>query len=68
MIKQTEKQVKGLRTNNRLEYVKMKFTKFCKKFDIVPHIPCAGSPQYDGVAKWMNKTLLEKRFEYVCPH
>ena len=58
--KQTGKQVKRLRTDNGLEFVKDEFTSFCKKFGIVRHRTCAGRPQQNGVAERMNRTLLEK--------
>ena len=58
--KQTRMQVKRLRTDNGLEFVKEEFTTFCKKLGIVHHRTCVGRPQQNGVAERMNRTLLEK--------
>ena len=58
--KQTGKQVKKLRTDNGLEFVKDEFTSFCKRLGIVRHRTYAERPQQIGVAERMNRTLLEK--------
>jgi len=58
--KQTGKKIKRLRTSNGLEFCDGDFNKFCKDEGIVRHLTVRGTPQQNGVAERMNRTLLEK--------
>ena len=58
--KKTGKQIKRLRTDNGLEFCNKEFDKFCKAEGIVRHRTVVGTPQQNGVAERMNRTLLEK--------
>jgi hypothetical protein len=42
-----------------LKFCNEEFNKFCKNERIVRHIIVIGTPQQNGVAERMNKTLLE---------
>ena len=58
--KQTRKQIKRLRTNNGMEFCGKKFNEFCKNEGILRQRTIRHTPQQNGVAKRMNRTLLEK--------
>lgn len=58
--KQTGKQIKRLRTDNGLEFCNSAFENFCKKEGIVRHHTVVATPQQNGVAERMNRTLIEK--------
>jgi transposase InsO family protein len=58
--KQTERKVKCLRTDNGLEYCNKEFNEFCSKEGIVRHRTCTGTPQQNGVAERMNRTLCDR--------
>lgn len=58
--KQTEREIKKLRTDNGLEFCSGAFNQFCKEEGIVRHLTVPGTPQQNGVAERMNRTLLEK--------
>ncbi|GKV22644.1 hypothetical protein SLEP1_g32496 [Rubroshorea leprosula] len=58
--KQTGKQIKRLRTDNGLEYCSGEFDTFCKNNRIVRHRTVKMTPQQNGVAERMNRTLLER--------
>ena len=58
--KQTGKQIKRLRTDNGLEFCSGEFNNFCKDQGIVRHLTVRDTPQQNGVAERMNRTLLEK--------
>jgi hypothetical protein len=58
--KQTGKKIKCFRTNNGLEYCSGEFDEFCKNEGIVRHRTVRKTPQQNGVAERMNKTLLER--------
>lgn len=49
-----------MRTDNGLEFCNDEFNKFCKAEGIVRHRTVVGTPQQNGVAERMNRTLLEK--------
>jgi len=49
-----------LRTDNGLEFCNSKFEDYLKKFGIERHRTCAYTPQQNGVAERMNRTLMEK--------
>ncbi|KAG9444833.1 hypothetical protein H6P81_016173 [Aristolochia fimbriata] len=58
--KQTGKEVKCLRTDNGGEFTGRKFKDFCKNEGIVHHFTTPGTPQQNGVAERMSRTLLER--------
>ena len=58
--KQTGRQVKRLRTDNGLEFCSDAFNSFCKKEGILRHLTVPGTPQQNGVAERMNRTIMEK--------
>nr|CAD1827360.1 unnamed protein product [Ananas comosus var. bracteatus] len=58
--KQTGKQIKHLRTDNGLEFCSGEFNEFCKDEGIERHRTVAYTPQQNGVAERMNRTLIEK--------
>ncbi|XP_047256674.1 uncharacterized protein LOC107851807 isoform X1 [Capsicum annuum] len=58
--KQTEKQAKRLRTDNGLEFCNDEFNEFCKNEGIARHRIMRMTPQQNGVAERMNRTLLER--------
>ena len=58
--KQTGRQVKCLRTDNGLELCSDEFNTLCKKEGIVRHRIVRHTPQQNGEAKRMNRTLMEK--------
>ncbi|GKV08223.1 hypothetical protein SLEP1_g19888 [Rubroshorea leprosula] len=58
--KQTGKQIKHLRTDNGLKYCSGEFDTFCKNNGIVRHRTIRMTPQQNGVAKKINRTLLER--------
>lgn len=60
MENQTEKKIKILRTDNGLEFCNQQFNTYCKDKGIVRHITCAYTPQQNGVAERMNRTIMEK--------
>ncbi|TXG49068.1 hypothetical protein EZV62_024943 [Acer yangbiense] len=57
---QTSKRVKVLRTNNGLEFCKEEFNKFCRDQGIERHMTVRYTPQQNGVAERMNRTILDK--------
>ncbi|KAG7554626.1 GAG-pre-integrase domain [Arabidopsis suecica] len=57
---QTERKIKILRTDNGLEFCNLQFSEFCKERGIVRHRTCAYTPQQNGVAERMNRTIMEK--------
>ncbi|KAG8367767.1 hypothetical protein BUALT_Bualt16G0107000 [Buddleja alternifolia] len=57
---QTDKKVNRLRTDNGGEFRSDPFQKFCEDEGIVRHFTIRHTPQQNGVAERMNRTLLEK--------
>jgi len=57
---QTSKKINRLRTNNGLEFCSNEFNDFCKKEDIFKHLNIPRTPQQNGIAERMNKTILER--------
>ncbi|CAA7047040.1 unnamed protein product [Microthlaspi erraticum] len=57
---QVNKKVKVLRTDNGLEFCNSRFNDYCKKFGIERHRTCTYTPQQNGVAERMNRTIMEK--------
>nr|KYP62383.1 Retrovirus-related Pol polyprotein from transposon TNT 1-94 [Cajanus cajan] len=60
MENQTGKKIKRFRTNNGLEFCSAEFNTFCKDKGIVRQLTVRNTPQQNGVAERMNKTLLER--------
>ncbi|KAJ9542762.1 hypothetical protein OSB04_029268 [Centaurea solstitialis] len=58
--KQSGKEVKYLRTDNGLEFCSEEFNAYCRKNGITRHRTVAHTPQQNGVAERMNRTILEK--------
>ncbi|KAG8485735.1 hypothetical protein CXB51_019086 [Gossypium anomalum] len=59
--KQTGKQIKYLRTDNGLEYYSDEFNRLCKSEGIMRHLTVYHTPQQNGVAERMNRTIMEKK-------
>ena len=60
MEKSTGRKIKVLRSDNGGEYKSDPFLKLCRGEGIVGHFTVRKTPQQNGVAERMNKTLLEK--------
>ena len=57
---QTGRKIKCIRTDNGGEYKNDHFNKVCENDGIVRHFTVRHTPQQNGVAERMNRTLLEK--------
>ena len=57
---QIEKRVKCFRTDNGLEFCNTAFDEFCREHGILRHRTVPNTPQQNGVAERMNRTLLDK--------
>ncbi|KAL0310870.1 UNVERIFIED_CONTAM: Retrovirus-related Pol polyprotein from transposon TNT 1-94 [Sesamum angustifolium] len=57
---QTGRTLKTLRTDNGLEFCNQQFTSLCDEFGIKRHKTTPYTPQQNGVAERMNRTLLNK--------
>ncbi|KAL9270861.1 Retrovirus-related Pol polyprotein from transposon TNT 1-94-like protein [Drosera capensis] len=57
---QTGRKVKCLRTDNGKEYRNETFTRFCEKEGIKRHYTVRKTPQQNGVAERMNRTIAER--------
>jgi transposase InsO family protein len=57
---QTEKIIKVLRTDNGGEFYENEFEELCKKCGIARQNTTPYTPQQNGVAERMNRTLMEK--------
>ncbi|KAL3623657.1 hypothetical protein CASFOL_032473 [Castilleja foliolosa] len=57
---QSGKKVKKLRTDNGLEFVSNEFNTFCREHGIARHKTVRLTPQQNGLAERMNRTLLER--------
>ena len=58
--RKTGRTIKCLRTDNGGEFTSLEFEKYCKDEGIVRHNTNVYTPQQNGVAKRMNRTLLER--------
>ncbi|KAK3008579.1 hypothetical protein RJ639_014578 [Escallonia herrerae] len=56
----TGKKLKYFRSNNGMEYKDDEFLQFCKDKDIIRHFSVKRTPEHNGVAERMNRTLLEQ--------
>ena len=54
------KPLKCLRTDNRGEYISHEFKEYCSKHGIRHEKTVPGTPQHNGVAERMNRTIVEK--------
>ena len=57
---QSERKLKKLRTDNGLEFCNQKFDSLCKKEGIVRHRTCTYTPQQNGIAERLNRTIMNK--------
>lgn len=57
---QTEKKLKIIRSDNDGEYVNNKFDNFCKENGIIHQLTVPYTPQLNGVAERMNRTIIER--------
>ena len=57
---QTGRKIKRLRSDNGGEYKSDPFQKICQDAGIVRHFTVPGTPQQNGVAERMNRTLVDK--------
>nr|GEY83420.1 retrovirus-related Pol polyprotein from transposon TNT 1-94 [Tanacetum cinerariifolium] len=57
---QTGRTVKKPRTDNGLEFCNREFKQLCIESGIARHLTVAGTPQQNGLAKHMNRTLMDK--------
>ncbi|GJZ08691.1 copia LTR rider [Tanacetum coccineum] len=57
---QTGRTVKKLRTDNGLEFYNWEFEQLCIESGIFRHLTVDGTPQQNGVAERMNRTLMDK--------
>eukprot|EP00253_Pinus_taeda_P026021 PITA_26021 len=58
--KRTGKSIKRLRTDNGGEFTSVEFEQYCKDEGIVRHKIVVYTPQQNGVAECMNRTLMER--------
>ncbi|XP_059310719.1 probable E3 ubiquitin-protein ligase LUL4 [Lycium ferocissimum] len=54
------RKIKCLRTDNGLEFCNEEFDNFCKIHGVLRHRTVRHTPQYNGIAERMNRTLLKK--------
>ena len=54
------KSLKCLRTDNGGEYTSNKFENYCSEYDIRHEKTVPGTPQHNGVAERINRTIVEK--------
>ena len=59
MENQTGRKVKCLRTDNGTEYMNKEFLRFCEKHGIKRHFTVPRTPQQNGKAERLNRTLGE---------
>jgi hypothetical protein len=57
---QTGRKIKKLRTDNGLEFCNSEFNSLCADHGIARHKTVPGTPQRNGVAERMNRTILER--------
>lgn len=60
MENQMGERIKIFRTDNGGEYVGKEFEKFCKASGIQHQLTAPHTPQQNGVAERMNRTIVEK--------
>ena len=57
---QTRQKIKVLRTDNGLKFCSKEFISYYNQIGITRHRTCSEIPQQNGVAKRMNRTVLDK--------
>ena len=57
---QTRRKIKCLRSDNGTEYTDSKFQEFCEQHGIMRHFSVRRTPQQNGVAERLNRTIIEK--------
>ena len=60
MENQTGRKIKCLKSDNGTEYIDSRFTELCKEHGIQRHFTIRKTPQQNGVAKRMYKSITEK--------
>nr|CCA28017.1 putative polyprotein [Albugo laibachii Nc14] len=60
MENQFNAKIKCIRTDNGVEYVNRRFSKMCQSSGIIHQTAVPYSPQQNGLAEWMNWTLMER--------
>lgn len=60
MKNQVGRKLKVLRTDNGLEFMSHEFNNFCNKEWILKHKTVRKTPQQNGLAERMNRTILER--------
>jgi transposase InsO family protein len=58
---QTDRKLKSLRSDNGGEYKSDAFVQFCRERGIRREFTAPYSPEQNGVAEWMNRTIQERR-------
>nr|GEU92598.1 crooked neck-like protein 1 [Tanacetum cinerariifolium] len=58
--RRTGRTIKKLRTDNGLEFCNREFKKLCIESGIARHLTVAGTPQQNGLAERINRTLKDK--------
>ena len=56
----TGKSLKRLHNDNRGEYTSREFKNYCSEYGIKHEKTVPGTPQHNGVAKRINRTIMEK--------
>jgi hypothetical protein len=64
--KQTKKKVKLLHTDNGMEFCSNEFNDYCSDEGIVRHHTIPYTPQQNGVAERMNRTIISKTRCMLC--
>ncbi|GJX99238.1 retrovirus-related pol polyprotein from transposon TNT 1-94 [Tanacetum coccineum] len=59
--RRTGRTVKKLGTDNGLEFCNREFKQLCIESGIARHLTVVGTPQQNGLAERMNRTLMDKR-------
>ena len=57
---QTGRKIKCLKSNNGTEYTDSKFTELCEHHGIKRHFTISKTPQQNGVAERMNRTIAKR--------
>ncbi|KAH9750670.1 hypothetical protein KPL71_013960 [Citrus sinensis] len=57
---QSGRKLKALRTDNGLEFCNREFEAFCQKYGILRHKTVRFTPQQNGLAERMNRTIIDK--------
>lgn len=57
---QSERKIKKLRNDNRLEFFKNQLNQHSKALGIARHLTIPGNPQQNGLVERINRTLLDK--------